>query len=111
MCEYLHSLVFDTMINHQPTTIICPDQEIIIFSEELMKRQFDQQKLNAISKSMRKDIYFDYLLKCSNLQMQAENKTNYIYLQLKKCFHKSNEDFWSIWISRCIFKSYSKVYS
>lgn len=43
-----------------------------------MKRQFDQQKFNAISKCMRKEIYFCYLLKCPNLQMQAGNKANYI---------------------------------
>lgn len=48
-----------------------------------MKRQFDQQKFNVISKSMRKEICLSYLLKCSNLQMQAGNKINYIYLQLK----------------------------
>lgn len=58
-----------------------------------MKRQYDQQKFNAVSKSMRKEIYFGYLLKCSNLPMQTGNKTNYIYLQLKKCFHKINENF------------------
>lgn len=61
-----------------------------------MKRQYDQQKFNAIFKSMRKETYFGYLIKCPTLQMQAGNKTNYIYSQLKKCFHKSNEDFWSI---------------
>lgn len=44
--------------------------------------------------------------------MQARNKTNYIYsLQLKKCFHQSDEGFKSIWIFICIFKTYSKIHS
>lgn len=86
---------------------------MIVFSEDIMKRElFDQQKFSVIAESRRKKIYFGSLLKCSNPQMQAGNKTNYIYsLQLKKCFHQSDEDFRSIWILICIFKTYSKMHS